>query len=128
MRNIFPKRGSSYFLLPIATLALLALANIVPAQAGEKPDPKLLELQNRIQSKLRELQETAGFPGATVGFVLADGRSGSVAVGVADREAQIPMRPSSRMFAGSIGKTYASAVMLQLVQEGKADLDSKISH
>jgi D-alanyl-D-alanine carboxypeptidase len=30
------------------------------------------------------------------------------------------------MLAGSIGKTYASAVMLQLVEEGKVDLDSKI--
>ena len=63
----------------------------------------------------------------TAGFVLPDGRSGAVAVGLADLEKKTPMRPSDRMLAGSIGKTYFSAVALQLVAEGKLALDSKIT-
>ncbi|MGH9768604.1 MAG: serine hydrolase domain-containing protein, partial [Blastocatellia bacterium] len=36
------------------------------------------------------------------------------------------MKPADRMLAGSIGKTYVSAVALQLVEEGKLSLDDKI--
>ncbi|MFY9572299.1 MAG: serine hydrolase domain-containing protein, partial [Blastocatellia bacterium] len=46
--------------------------------------------------------------------------------GLADVENKIPLKPTDRMLAGSIGKTYAAAVMLQLVQEGQVKLDSKV--
>jgi D-alanyl-D-alanine carboxypeptidase len=79
-----------------------------------------------LQAKLNELHQAASFPGATLGFVLPDGRSGSVSVGLADVEHKIPLKPTDRMPAGSIGKTYVSAVILQAVQEGKLDLDTKV--
>ena len=110
-------------------LFLAALAGAVTAGAASAPGTPadLDSLRGKIQAKLDELREGADFPGTTVGIVLPDGRSAAVATGLADREAQIPMDPSSRMFAGSAGKTYASAVMLQLVQEEKAELDARIS-
>src|SRR6185369_2154040 len=37
-----------------------------------------------------------------------------------------PMRPTDRMLQGSVGKTYVAAVAMQLVGEGKLDLDAKI--
>ncbi len=80
----------------------------------------------RVQAKLNDLQKEAHFPGATLGVVLPDGHSYSLATGLADVERNIPMRPSDRMLSGSIGKTYVSAVMLQLIQEGKARLDERI--
>ena len=79
-----------------------------------------------LQAKLNELHQAASFPGATIGFALPDGRSGSVSVGLADVENKIPLKPTDRMLAGSIGKTYVSAAILQVVQEGKLDLDAKI--
>lgn len=84
-------------------------------------------LRASLQAKLNELHKAGSFPGATLGFVLPDGRSGSVSVGLADVENKIAIKPSDRMLAGSIGKTYVSAVMLQAVQERKVDLDSKIA-
>jgi D-alanyl-D-alanine carboxypeptidase len=36
------------------------------------------------------------------------------------------MRPTSRMLQGSVGKTYVAAVAMQLVAEGKLDLDARI--
>lgn len=80
----------------------------------------------RLKARLSESYQAASFPGATVGFALPDGRSGSVSVGLSDLDNKRPLKPSDRMLAGSIGKTYVSAVMLQSVQEGKVDLDSKI--
>lgn len=79
-----------------------------------------------LRAKLEELYKAASFPGATIGFALPDGSSGAVSVGLADLESKTPLKPSDRMLAGSIGKTYVSAAMLQIVQEGKVDLDSKI--
>ena len=86
----------------------------------------LSALRERLKAKLEESHQAASFPGATVGFVLPDGRSGSVSVGLADVEKKTLLKPSDRMLAGSIGKTYVSAVMLQLVQEEKISLDTKI--
>jgi D-alanyl-D-alanine carboxypeptidase len=37
------------------------------------------------------------------------------------------MRPDHLLLAGSVGKTFAAAVALQLVQEGKLDLEAKVS-
>src|SRR4030095_6641593 len=89
-------------------------------------DTDLSAVRKSLQTKLDELHNAGSFPGATLGFVLPDGRSGAVSVGLADLETRIPLKPTDRMLAGSIGKTYVSAAMLQIVQEGKVDLDAKI--
>jgi D-alanyl-D-alanine carboxypeptidase len=76
-------------------------------------------LQQRLQQKYEELHKAGSFPGGTAGFVLADGSSFGIAVGVSDRTAQTPMKPSDRLLLGSVGKTYVSAVALQLIAEKK---------
>jgi len=83
-------------------------------------------LEAALQAKLKALHEAGSFPGATLGFVLPDGKSGSVSVGLADVENRSALKPTDRLLAGSIGKTYVSAVMLQLVQSGRVNLDTKI--
>jgi len=89
-------------------------------------DAQLASIRSSLQEKLFELHRDASFPGVTLGFVLPDGRSGSVSTGFADLENKIPLQPRDRMLAGSIGKTYVSAAILQVVAEGKINLDSKI--
>lgn len=93
---------------------------------GVKNDRRLERVRRRVQVKLAELHAQAEFPGATVGFVLGDGRHASVAAGLADVENKIALKPSDRMPAGSIGKTYFAAAALQAVAEGKLDLDAKV--
>jgi len=106
----------------IAWFATLALA-VAPAPALVAPG----ELEQALEAGLAELHQAHGFPGATAAFVLADGRSGAVAVGLADLEAETPMEPNSRMLAGSTGKSYCMAIALQLVSEGKAELDDPLA-
>jgi D-alanyl-D-alanine carboxypeptidase len=91
-----------------------------------KPAEDVQRLRASVQAKLNELHKNAEFPGATVGFILADGRFASVSTGLADIENQTPLQPTDRMLAGSIGKTYFAAVVMQLVQEGKLRLDEKL--
>ena len=84
------------------------------------------ELKTALQLKLDEWHKAGSFPGATLGVVLANGESFSLAVGFSDRDSKTPMKPGDRMLAGSVGKTFAAATALQLIKEGKISLDDKI--
>lgn len=87
---------------------------------------RLEAVRRALQAKLNELHKDADFPGATVGVVLSGGETITVSAGLSDLEKNRPLAPSDKMLAGSIGKTYVAAVTLQLVQEGKLNLDEKI--
>jgi D-alanyl-D-alanine carboxypeptidase len=104
----------------LGSVALSALG--VSAQA---PD-RLTQVKSLLQARLDSLHANARFPGATVGVTLPDGRSFGIAVGFADTARKERMLPTHRMLQGSVGKTYFAAVALQLVREGKLDLDRKV--
>jgi len=80
-----------------------------------------------FQSALERARQEVGFPGATAAFVLPDGRSGMVAVGVSDRADGRPMSPQDRMMSGSTGKTYTAATALALSRQSRLDLDAPIT-
>ncbi len=81
----------------------------------------------QFQETLDALREEYGFPGATAAYVLSDGTAGVVATGLADIEGGVRMSTSSRMLAASIGKTFVSATVLALAEEGRLGLDDRIS-
>jgi D-alanyl-D-alanine carboxypeptidase len=85
-------------------IAILLMA--YPARADD--------LQGRLQALLDGFREKYGFPGATAAFALPDGPVLTVATGLADVEAAVPMTPGSRMLAASIGKTFVAATVLSL--------------
>jgi D-alanyl-D-alanine carboxypeptidase len=68
-----------------------------------------------------------GWPGVTGAFIGADGAETAVAAGFADRETGQAMDVRARMLAGSIGKTFASAAALTLVEAGAITLDDPIT-
>lgn len=111
---------------PISTL--LALAAIAPWLPGAEPisDATFRERIASVQKAIDAFHANGTFPGVAVGFVLADGRSAVCSAGFADVENKIPLKPTDRFLAGSIGKTYVSAVLLQLVEEGKIKLDDPV--
>ncbi len=84
-------------------------------------------VEQRIAGLLNAFHKETGLPGATIGYVLPDGTGNSVSVGFADKDREIPMRKDHRLMAGSTGKTFFAALALQLVDEGKLDLEGKIS-
>jgi CubicO group peptidase (beta-lactamase class C family) len=103
-------------------LACLVVSTSFAQTAAQKSD----NLRQTLQAKLDELHKNGKFPGATVGVALADGTSFGLAVGFSDRDAKTPMKPADLMMQGSVGKTYAAALALQLVKEGKINLDDKV--
>ena len=84
-------------------------------------------LRVRLQATLDSLHAAGRFPGATAGIALPDGDVIALAVGMADSARRIPMRLDTRMLAGSVGKTFVAAVALQLVREGRLELDAPLS-
>ncbi len=84
-------------------------------------------LEKDLQLKLIEMQKKVRCPGVTASIVLPDGKCISLAAGLSDIEKKIPMKPTDRIFMGSVGKTYVAPVVLQLVEEKKISLKDKLS-
>ena len=95
----------------------------VPSASASASTQRHAALRARLQATLDSLHAAGRFPGATAGVALPDGEVIALAVGLADTARRVPMRPDTRMLAGSVGKTYVAAVALQLVREGRLELD-----
>jgi D-alanyl-D-alanine carboxypeptidase len=106
--------------------AALVLAFAVSAIAQSQPAPVAGTLKDRLQAKFDELHKAGTFPGGTAGFLLADGSSFGIAVGVSDRTTKATMKPSDRLLLGSVGKTYVSAVALQMIHAKQFGLDDTL--
>ncbi len=119
-------RNKPKFLLTALLTLLLFTGQDVLAQQTATARTDIKALRETLQLKLDEWHKAGKFPGATLGVVLADGQSFGLAVGYSDRDAQTPMKPTDRMLAGSTGKTFAAALAMQLIKEGKLSLDDKV--
>ncbi|MGW2530440.1 serine hydrolase domain-containing protein [Streptomyces sp. NPDC001595] len=67
-----------------------------------------------------------GAPGAMARYSGPDGVR-SRAVGIRDKVAEAPMDVHARFRIGSVSKTFSSVVLLQLVDEGKLELDRSVN-
>ena len=109
---------------PLWTLAWTMAALTTLGADSPVPDPML---EHRIQARVSAFQASEACPGLTVGVTLPSGETLSAAAGIADRDTKAPMTAGARMPAGSVGKTFVAAVALQLVQEGRLNLDAKVA-
>lgn len=103
-------------------LKLLIVLSLCASAYSQNVNP----LSQKLQTKLDEWHKNGKFAGATLGVCLADGKCFGLATGYSDLEAKTQMKPTDLMLAGSVGKTFAAVVTLQLVKEGKIGLDNKI--
>ena len=115
---------NKFKLLCLAAFVIVSAFSPARAQTARKADVNAL--RQNLQAKLDEWHKAGKFAGATLGVCLADGNCFGLATGFSDLEAKTPMKPSDKMAAGSVGKTFAAAVALQLVKEGKINLDDKV--
>src|SRR5262245_39160569 len=100
-----------------ALVLLLTLSGSLNAQ----------NLQARLQQRLDSLHRAGNFAGAQIGVALPDGSTIAVATGMADTAKKEAMTTRHLLLSGSVGKTYVSAVAMQLIHEGKFSLDDPIS-
>ncbi|MGW0520034.1 serine hydrolase domain-containing protein [Crossiella sp. NPDC003009] len=105
-----------------ALTAGILLACTGPATALAEP---ALTRANQVQRSLDRLVREAKFP-AALAAVSVDGRQRSYAAGVRDRATGAPAVKDSQVRIGSNTKTFVAVAVLQLVAEGKVELDAPI--
>lgn len=100
-------------------------------ESDETEVPKVVKdldaLKRDLQKSLDEVVASDDLPGATLAIVLPDGQELALASGFEDVESETRMPVNGQMLVGSTGKTFVSAVALQLVTEGKLGLDDHVS-
>jgi D-alanyl-D-alanine carboxypeptidase len=77
----------------------------------------------RLQQELEAYVEAGRVPGLSVGLATAH-ETLALAAGRRDPRHESPLEPSDLLCAGSTGKTFVAAVVLQLVAEQKLALDT----
>lgn len=108
--------------LPLATLLLLVPTSVPRAQAAVEVVHALHpEAASRARERLEAFLAAGHVPGVSAGVACAGGNL-SLAAGVRQRGRSEALEPTDLLCAGSTGKTFVAAVVLQLVQEGKLSL------
>jgi D-alanyl-D-alanine carboxypeptidase len=104
-------------LAPVIAAALAC--GLVATPAGASAD------RAEVQRSLDDLVRDEKFP-AALASVRANGRSASFTSGTAELGRSTPVPRDGRVRAGSNTKSFVAVVVLQLVAEGKVDLDAPI--
>ena len=106
----------------VGTVVLVvSLANI--GVAGEPPMRNVAELADRLENLRNEVQA----PACSAAIAQGDRIVWTKGFGMADREMSRPATPETIYHIASLTKTFASTIILQLVEEGKIDLEAPIS-
>lgn len=98
--------------------------SIRPAPSAQPPPDRTARalLLARLQTTLDRTRARLGIPGVSVTIVLPDRTTWSGASGLADVAASTPVTPDTAFAFASISKTFTSAIVLQLVGEGRLRL------
>jgi D-alanyl-D-alanine carboxypeptidase len=103
----------------------------LPADAAVQTQPAPQAIDPTLATALQQVLDTTvadgGIPGAALTVLLPNGASWTGASGLADPDAEVAMAPETRVRIGSLSKMFTAVVVLQLVEEGKIDLDAPIA-
>ncbi|MFL5719122.1 MAG: serine hydrolase domain-containing protein [Chloroflexota bacterium] len=75
-----------------------------------------------LQSELDRVRRKLGIPGVSVTIVFEDGSAWTGVSGLADVATGTPVAPDTAFAIASVSKTFTSALILQLVDEGRLHL------
>jgi CubicO group peptidase (beta-lactamase class C family) len=106
----------------IGTVGLvLAITNL--GVAGDPPVRNVAEFADRLE----KLRQEVRVPAFSAAIAQGDRIVWSKGFGMADREMSRPATPETIYHIASLTKTFASTIILQLVEEGKIDLEAPVS-
>ena len=85
------------------------------------------EVTQQFSQFLEDLRRDLKIPGLSAAIVKDENVLWSEGFGYADLENKIKATPETSYYLASLTKTFASTIVLQLVEQGKLDLDAPIS-
>lgn len=117
--------------LVITAVAVLLLAGTAHTQETRRSSPGPSDrnaLETLIDDTITKALESEHISGGTVA-VVKDGKVFfAKGYGYADREAKLPVDPSQTVFrVGSVAKPFVGTAVMQLVEQGKLDLDTDVN-
>ncbi|MFN8185389.1 MAG: serine hydrolase domain-containing protein [Candidatus Nanopelagicales bacterium] len=110
-------------LLCAALVGVTALTG-APATAS---DPDYSGVLATLDSEIPQILEDTGGVGLTLAIVDGQKVIAAKGYGLADRDAGTPVTADTLFHIGSISKTFTAAAVMQLVEQGKVDLDAPLS-
>ncbi len=104
----------------VAAVGVMAMGGLAPpaASASTRPDT--------VQQGLNALVHSDGLPAALASVKDGEGRTRTYTAGVGDLATGSKVPRDGQVRIGSSTKTFTAVVALQLVGEGKIDLDAKV--
>ena len=84
-------------------------------------------LDRKLQSRLNKLRSKYAIPGVSVTIILADGSTWTGTSGYANVRKKTRVKDDTAFALASVSKTYTSALIMALANEGKLDLDARVS-
>ena len=84
------------------------------------------EKRAALSATLLRLRETYGIPGISAAMTFPDGTTWIAKAGFADVARHRVVTPTTEFAAGSISKTFTSALILRLAEEGRLSLDASV--
>ncbi len=94
----------------------------LPSASPQAPAVDRVVLQARLQATLDATRAKLGIPGVSATVVFPDGTRWTGVSGLADVRAKQPVTPDTTFAWASVSKTFTSAVILELVGEGRLRL------
>lgn len=83
-------------------------------------------VRRSLQARLVQLRDKYGIPGISVAIIFPDGRTWTGTDGTADLAAGTPVTPETAFAIASISKTFTSALVMALVQDGTVRLEAPV--
>jgi len=102
-------------------VALILFFPLLIACNGTKKESN----DNEIARIANELIAENGIPGLNLSIIYKDGKQQNYSFGYADVQNKKELTPKHVMFSGSIGKTFAAAIIMQLAEDGSIRLEDK---
>jgi CubicO group peptidase (beta-lactamase class C family) len=113
-----------------ASLSLSGLWAIVRGAGVSAQEPEVSTVDERIkrlEQQLEELRQTLKIPGVSAAIVKDGKLLWPKGIGFADVENRIPAAPETNYRIASLTKPFASTLLMQLVEQGKLDLDEPMA-
>jgi len=116
--------------LSLLMLLVVAGQSTVPAQSGRidrAASPIDLKRLRRLEAQFEQLRSVLKIPGLSAAIVKNQKLLWTKGFGYADVEKRVPATPNTLYYIASLTKTFATTVLMQLVEQGKLDLDEPMS-
>jgi CubicO group peptidase (beta-lactamase class C family) len=118
-------RIKTHFALVVLVVCLVAVA--ASAQTAAQPAAEVTRLQNQLEPKINDEIQKGHLPGMAIGVVKNGKLIYAKGFGFAKLGTDTPVTSRSLFHMASVTKTFVATAIMQLVEQGKIDLDAPVT-